>query len=385
MLLKYNHHHNRTYYYYIIAPTPHQTMKYQRAAITLATATLICPLKIDALDTMKHAHDDVTKTRRPSSPMYGYCIGCVVALTDTSVNELLPAKTTVASTEKINTIPSIYGGPEHSSSAMKLFIPSTANTHTPSSGEHHNHSTEHNIVQFVHQLNLIMISRAMHNKEQLFLQDLLALSLFLLAVAIGFAWRNKEEEEEHDRESCATDCKFDLISDRLFSDDFFDNIGLTPTIDDDDDDNDEEEHVQEKEEVKDDNDEEEHVKDDASVVAVVDAAEPEWSSRYRGEWQPFPTNHKDEVTEKEEVIIITKPILKNATRSARSILTGSISDNECVSAPKKVKKTVSFQDDVRQDEEEVTSVSSLIKKRKGLKKFKLSLSLGKLCEGKSRD
>jgi hypothetical protein len=391
-------------------------MKYQRAAIILATAALICPVRSDALDTKKHAHD-VSNTR--PSPMYGYCIGCV-ALTHTSDNEST-AKTTASSiVEKVKTTASIYGGPdqEHSAAAMKPFIPSS---NTPT-GKHHNHSTEH--FQFVHQPNPIMISKPIHKeKQQPFPQDLLAVSLFLIAVAVGFAWNNKDEEGG---EICEADHKFDLISKRLFRDDF-DGIGLTPTNDDgeEEDKDEEEEHVEEEEEhVKNGTsgtssslndkqetmiavvedlsykafvaylktvEEEEHVeedkhvkddvKDDVSVVPEVDnTAEPHRS----GEWQPFHlTNDKEEanITEKEEVIIIEKPILNNA-KIIKSNLTGSVSNNECVSAPKKVTKKVSFRDVPHEDEVEVMSVSSLTKKRKGLR---LKLSMGNLCEMKAKE
>eukprot|EP00984_Skeletonema_dohrnii_P002618 scaffold912_cov121-Skeletonema_dohrnii-CCMP3373.AAC.19 len=356
-------------------------MKYQRAAIILATTAVlsICPLGSDALlDTTKH-NGGVSKP----SPMYGYCIGCVALLARTSDNTEPSAKTVPSSIEmaKTKTSSRHNGGLDHSTSATKLFLPSSTNT--PPSGEHPTppNATGHRLQSLVnlhHQLNHIMISRSMHNKQELFLQDLLlALSLFLVVVAIGFAWSNNNKDEEEHGDGCtsAERNKFDLISKRLLSDDF-NGIGLTPT-------DDEEEDVQEQEVKKD-------VTQDASLLPPVvgsNTAEPQWTLRYRGEWEPLhPTNAEDDeqnVIEKEQVIILTKPIRNNA-KVVKSILTGSASNNnsECSSALK-VTKRVSFQEDVAQDEEEVTSVSSVTKKsRKGLW---LKLSLAHLCEMKSRE
>ena len=260
--------------------------------------------------------------------MYGYCIGCVTLLAHTSDNtEPSSTKTVSSSIEMVKTKTSSRRsvGLDHSTSAKKL-LPSSKNT--PPSGEHptpHN-ATGHRLQSLVnlhHQLNLIMISRSMHNKQELFLQDLLALSLFLVAVAIGFAWSNKNKDDEEHGDGCtsAERNKFYLISKLLLSDDF-NGIGLTPT-------DDEEEDVQEQEVKKD-------VTQDASLLPPVvgsNTAEPQWTLRYRGEWEPLhPTNAEDEqnVIEKEQVIILTKPIRNNA-KIIKSILTGSASNNnsEC--------------------------------------------------------
>ncbi|KAL7427850.1 hypothetical protein ACHAXM_001051 [Skeletonema potamos] len=311
-------------------------MKYHCAAVILATAASINPVRSDALATTKHARDALS-----NSPMYvyGYCIGCSVALTRTSDIEST-AKTTTSSSivEEVNTISSMYGGPDDL--------------------EHPN----------------LMISKSMHNKEQPFLQYLLALSLFLIAVAVGFDWNSKNEGR---RETCGADHKFDIISKRLFCGDS-DDIRLTPTNDDDEKDIDEEEHVEEEEEEAVKNNVKEDLKDDTSVVPVVDnTAETHWSLRQ----QFHPTNDKEEaISEKEEVIIRTK--LLNKAKSVQSIFTGPVSNDECVSIPKKITKRVSFHDIPHDDEVEVTSVSSLAKKRKGAR-LKLSLSLGNLCEMKS--
>jgi len=345
-------------------------MKYQRAAIILATTAVlsICPLgRSDALDTTKQ-HGGVSKPPPISSPMYGYCIGCVALMAHTSDNtEPSSTKTVSSSIEMVKTKTSSRRsvGLDHSTSATKLFLPSSTNT--PPSGEHHtpHNATGHRLQSLVnlhHQLNLIMISRSMHNKQELFLQDLLALSLFLVAVAIGFAWSNKNKDDEEHGDGCTSTSaernKFDLISKRLLSDDF-NGIGLTPT-------DDEEEDVQEQEVKKD-------VTQDASLLPPVvgsNTSEPQWTLRYRGEWEPLhPTNAEDEtnVIEKEQVIILTKPIRNNA-KIVKSILTGSASNNNSkFLSALKVTKRVSFQEDVAQDEEEVTSVSSVTKKsRKGL-------------------
>eukprot|EP00985_Skeletonema_marinoi_P022395 scaffold14295_cov161-Skeletonema_marinoi.AAC.9 len=364
-------------------------MKYQRAAIILATTAVlsICPLGSDALDTSKH-NGGVSKPPISSPIMYGYCIGCVALMAHTSGNtEPSSTKTVSSSIEMVKTKTSSRRsvGLDHSTSAKKLLLPSSTNT-PPSSGEHptpHN-ATGHRLQSLVnlhHQLNLIMISRSMHNKQELFLQDLIALSLFLVAVAIGFAWSNKNKDDEEHGDGCtsAERNKFDLISKRLLSDDF-NGIGLTPTNDEDDE---EEEDVQEQEVNKD-------VTQDASLLPPVvgsNTAEPQWTLRYRGEWEPLhPTNAEDEtnVIEKEQVIILTKPIRNNNAKIIKSILTGSASNTSECSSALKVTKRVSFQeDDVAQDEEEVTSVSSVTKKsRKGLW---LKLSLANLCEMKSRE
>ncbi|KAK1734270.1 hypothetical protein QTG54_015037 [Skeletonema marinoi] len=362
-------------------------MKYQRAAIILATTAVlsIYPLgRSDALDTTKH-NGGVSKPPISSPIMYGYCIGCVALMAHTSGNtEPSSTKTVSSSIEMVKTKQSSRRsvGLDHSTSAKKLLLPSSTNT-PPSSGEHHtpHNATGHRLQSLVnlhHQLNLIMISRSMHNKQELFLQDLIALSLFLVAVAIGFAWSNNNKDEEEHGDGCTSTSaernKFDLISKRLLSDDF-NGIGLTPT-------DDEEEDVQEQEVKKD-------VTQDASLLPPVvgsNTAEPQWTLRYRGEWEPLhPINAEDEqnAIEKEQVIILTKPIRNNNAKIIKSILTGSASNTSECSSALKVTKRVSFQEDVAQDEEEVTSVSSVTKKsRKGLW---LKLSLANLCEMKSRE
>ena len=367
-------------------------MKYQRAAILLATTASSLMMGSDGLDTVKH--DNFGNNPRQLMPMYGYCIGCVALMTTHAVVNTDFTATTITSSSSSSMVKNVtlsrYSGGvgllDHatSSSETKLFLPTPKNT-------------EHTSFTNLHQMNLILISRSMHNSkggEQPFLSDLLALSLFLVAVAIGIAWGStKGKKEENDEEH-----EFDLISKRLLNNDFY-GIGLVPTIEDDDEDNDNEDHIQEQQQ---ENVEKEVLTNDISVLhpVVVDTAQrPQWTLPHEQEWKPLfhPIDDKEDETSTitEEGIISgylkylpPKPVVrKNKGKVLKSILTvGSASNAECLSAPK-VTKRVSFHKDViiAQEEEEVASIiisSSTMKKRKGL--FWHKLSLANLCEMKSR-
>lgn len=247
-------------------------------------------------------------------------------------------------------------------------------------------------------------------------------TLFLLAVAVGFAWsavaakdkneagREKKRNDRIGREASQETCDvlvqqhhkyeqprhvYDLISKRLASDDF--SIGLVPTIEEEDEDvqeqveQDEVEIALEKDattsaaattatndayDARNDastttNADEASVpnatKDTASPHPPADFPEPQWTLRYKGEWEPpfHPTNNNDDESSivLEEVIILTKPIVRK---------------NTDVNV-KNVKKSVSFQSNViaqhPQQEEEVTVSSPTAKsKKKGLSWLRFSLA-----------
>jgi hypothetical protein len=396
-------------------------MKYQPAAILLATAAA----SSDGLDATFE-----NNPRPRLMPMYGYCIGCVALVSTTTHNIDNTEFTSAAITPSISSSTGKnvalssngsgsaldQGTTTSSCSEKRLFLP-TPKKNTTSS------STTNNLL---HQLNLILLSRSIHNnkgfgeQQQPFLSDIYALSLFLVAVAIGIAWggsstndKKKKEEEYHD-DTNSNEHEFDLVSRRLVYDEFFDiNIGLVPTIDDDED-NEEEKYAQQQEQV------EKEAINDTSVLSplVGDIIKPQRTltlphhDHEQQEWKKPPLFHptdddEDEtstITTQEEAIIagyrkylpITR---KNKAKEIvkKSILTiRSPSHTECVlaaSTPKvTTKKRVSFHKDVRvkvippDDDEEasISSSSSTTKKKKGL--FKLhKLSLGNLCEVKSRE
>ena len=353
-------------------------MKYHHAAVALATAASISSLSSsNALDTTTRKAQDAASETNPISAMFGYCIGCAaLIMTHRVESNEMPIKSSSSTSMVENNVettsPSRSSSsdlPEQCTRPISLFLPFSKNK-----PDNHNNVPERHSFESVnlHQLNLKSVSKSINN-EQPFLQDLLALCLFLIALAVGMAWSDNDvDDEEHDRKRMCTaeHNKFDLISRRLISDNFG-QIGLSSTHDDD------EEGEQEEQDFK---------KKKVKKKTPQAKDEPQWTLRYRGEWQPcYVTDNEDEIiTEKEEVIILTKPIQnQNAGKVVKksSILAGSASNTECLSSIRVTKK-VSFQENIGHDEEEVTSVSSMTTKRKGLW-FKLSL--GSLCDLKIRE
>lgn len=249
-----------------------------------------------------------------------------------------------------------------------------------------------------------------------------------MAVAIGIAWggssssstNNKKKKKEDERDD--NEHEFDLVSRRLVYDPFF-YIGLVPTIDDDDDEEEdnEEKNVQEQEQQE---KVEKEATNNTSVLSplVGDIIKPQRTltlpshDHEQQEWKKPPLFHptvddEDEtstITTQEEALIAgyRKYLPKSRKKNTKVVVKKSIltirspSTTECVStATPKVtttKKRVSFHKDVRvkvipPDDDEEASISSsssssstTTKKRKGL--FKLhKLSLGNLCEMKSRE
>lgn len=305
-------------------------MKYSRAAAILLTSSAAA----SAFETRNHAHDDVDVVNTMRIPMmYGYYIGCVAF--GQNNKDQLPAKVHNTNDKAVAVV---YDVADQSPASMKIFNPPTT-FDTSSAAEHHTNHTDHATknFHFIHQMNLLMISRSMHNKEQPFIQGPLALGLFLLALLVGLAWRkDREDDQKTDGTEIKMHHDFDLISKRLYNNGFdFDEIGLTSTNDDDDD---EEEEQEEKED------------DNTSVVSVA-------NTDYQ---QHLSSLIKKEVviTEKKEENKIVKPILKNVT-NVKSIMVGSTSALKNISALPKAKKKVTFHD-IHQDDE-VTIASSVAK------------------------
>jgi hypothetical protein len=273
--------------------------------------------------------------------MYGYYIGRVAF--GQNNKDQLPAK---VHNKKEQAVAVVYDVADQSPPAsMKIFNPPTFDTF--SAAEHHTNHTDHSTknFHFIHQMNLLMISRSMHNKEQPFIQGPLALGLFLLALLVGLAWRkDREEDQKTDGTEIKMHHDYDLISKRLYNNDFdFDEIGLTSTNDDDDDDDD-------------DDDEEQEEKEDDDNTSVVSVADTDYQQ------------HLSSLIKKEVVITekneeknnkVIKPILKNVT-NVKSIMVGSTSALKHISALSKAKKKVTFHD-IHQDDE-VTIASSVTTK-----------------------
>lgn len=309
-------------------------MKYSRAAAILLTSS--AAVSTEAFETRNHAHDVVNTMRMPM--MYGYYIGCVAF--GQNDKDQLPVK---AHNMNDKAVAVVYDVTNQSPASMNVFNVNPPSFDTSSAAEYHTNHTNHSTknLHFIHQMNLLMISRSMHNKEQPFIQGPLALGLFLLALLVGLAWRkDREEDQKTDGTEIKMHHELDLISKRLYNNDFdFDEIGLTSTNDDDDDD--EEEEQEEQEENEDD------------ITSVVSVANTDYQ-------QHVSSLIKKEVviTEKKEENKVVKPILKNVT-NVKSIMVGSTSGLKHISALPKAKKKVTFHDIHQNDE--VTIASSVTK------------------------